>query len=267
MLRRCGVLRRRSVLRRGRMFRWCSMLSRRGVLRRSGVFRGGRVLSRSSMLYRSRVRLSLRFSLWRSSLGFDLWLGLSRRRSMLFHGQRLCGSQVSRMSAIGLGKRCLVGPGRSRVLRLERGRRHMRLVLDRPLGGRGRVLNAVRTAVESHVIGIGDDASLHHRPVDVGGVDDGFIHMHNRGVVGKGAAPPLATGKADAAVAEAVVHAAIEANVVAPVAVMKPILAVVPTPVWGRPQRALIGSRNPTRPAPSSSPHRHLNRPSTPAST
>jgi hypothetical protein len=220
------------------------------------MFCRGGVCGRSSLWFS--LWRSLCFSLRRSSLGFSLWRSLCfglrrslgfclhpRRRSVLFHGQRLGGNQRLWLSAIGLGKRGLVGLGRNRVLRLELGRSHMRLVCDRLLGGRGRVLNAVRTAVVRHVIGVGHDAPLHNRPVNVGGVNDGLIHMHHRGVVSKVPAPPLAAGKADAPVAGAVVHAAVVANVVAPVAVMEPVPAAGPPPVRRRPQRAAVRSRHP----------------------
>src|SRR5208282_6383437 len=59
------------------------------------------------------------------------------------------------------------------------------------------------------------------------------------------ASAPLATGKTHAAVTEAVVHAAIVADVRAPIAVMEPEAAAEPAPVTRRPQRAGIRNRNP----------------------
>jgi hypothetical protein len=164
---------------------------------------------------------------------------------MLFCGQRLGDSQSRRVPAIGLGIQGLVGPGRLHVLHLVSGRSHVLFVLCKPLLRSGVVVNAAGTAGIGHVIGIGDNASLHNRPVDVGRVDDGLIHMHNRGVVGKVPAPPLAAGKADAAVAEAVVHSPVVAHMPAPVALMEPIMAVFPAPIVGRPQRAFIRRRHP----------------------
>ncbi len=121
----------------------------------------------------------------------------------------------------------------------------MLLVFGSPLRWTGGVLNAAGTAVVGHVVGVGDDASLDNRPVNVGSVDHGLIHMDDRGVIGKGAAAPLAAGKADASIAVAVVDAAVVANVAAPIAAMEAVVAVGPVPVVGRPQRALIGSWNP----------------------
>ena len=88
----------------------------------------------------------------------------------------------------------------------------MHFVLGSTLRRAGGVLNATRTAVVGHVMRIGDDASLHHCPINVGSVNNGLIHMHDRGVIGKVATAPLAAGKADAAVAVAVVHAAVVAT-------------------------------------------------------
>jgi hypothetical protein len=130
-------------------------------------------------------------------------------------------------------------------LRLDTGRSRMHFVLGSTLRRAGGVLNATRTAVVGHVMRIGDDASLHHCPINVGSVNNGLIHMHDRGVIGKVATAPLAAGKADAAVAVAVVHAAVVADVAAPIALMEAIVAVGPAPVVGRPQRAFIGSWNP----------------------
>jgi hypothetical protein len=111
--------------------------------------------------------------------------------------------------------------------------------------GSGGVLNATRPAVVRHVIGVGNDPPLHNSLVNVSGVDDGFIHVHDCGVIGKGAAAPLAACKAYATISKAVVHAAVVADVASPIALMEPVLAVGPTPVVGGPQRTLIGSWNP----------------------
>jgi hypothetical protein len=92
---------------------------------------------------------------------------------------------------------------------------------------------------------VGNDTSLHHCPVNVCGVDDVFIHMHDCGVIGKGVAAPLAASKADASIAEAIVDAAVVADVAAPIAAMEGVVTIRPVPVVGRPQRAFIGSRNP----------------------
>jgi hypothetical protein len=114
--------------------------------------------------------------------------------------------------------------------------------LLRRLGG---VLNAMRTAVIGDAVVVGDGVILDNCPVIVSVVDCGFIDACDRGVIAEVVALPIAAGVADAPVAVAVVHAAIVADVAAPVAVMEPVVAAVPSPVGRRPERAVIGRRNP----------------------
>jgi hypothetical protein len=111
--------------------------------------------------------------------------------------------------------------------------------------GPGLVLDAAGTAVIRHTVGVDDRVSLHDCPVDVGGVDDGLIHMHHSGVVGKGAAAPFSAGKTDAPIAEAVVHPAVVADVTAPIAFVEDKAAARPAPVVGGPESAPIGRRHP----------------------
>jgi hypothetical protein len=122
----------------------------------------------------------------------------------------------------------------------------MLLVFGNSLLRSGGVLDATRTAVVGYVTGIGHNAALDNRAINVGGMDDGFIHMDYCCVVSKGSAAPLAAGKADASITEAVVHAAVVADVAAPIAVIKAVSAVVPAPIGRRPQRAHVGSWNPS---------------------
>src|SRR5579859_6731284 len=83
----------------------------------------------------------------------------------------------------------------------------------------------------------------HRRVVDHGAVDVdvahyGLVHAHNCGVIGKCAASPFAADEADAAVTEAVVNAAVESNVRAPVARVPDVKAAGETPVAGCPEHA-----------------------------
>ncbi len=162
---------------------------------------------------------------------------------MLF--QRLGGGKSLWMPAIGLGKGSFVGLGGRRVLGLERSWSGMRLFCCNLLHLCGSVLNPSLAAVVRNMIGIGHNALLHNRRVDVRHVDDTHVHARHRGVVGKRSAPPLAARKPNAAESEAVVHAAVVSNCLAPVAVMESVLPVVPSPVRRCPQRAAIGSRHP----------------------
>jgi hypothetical protein len=107
------------------------------------------------------------------------------------------------------------------------------------------VPDATGPANISYVRIVDDGVVVDDGLVDVGVADDGPIYPHHGGVIGKLAAAPLAADKADAHVAKAVIHTAIVADVVAPVAVMEYIKSVGPAPVTWRPQRALKGCRNP----------------------
>ena len=112
------------------------------------------------------------------------------------------------------------------------------------LTGRGLMMDAARSAAVPYMAVPGDVASFHNSPVHVHRVK-AHAHMHDRGVIGKDAAAPFAAGKADAPVAEAVVHAAVVAHVRTPVPIMEEIAAAGPAPVAGRPQQAGLGRWNP----------------------
>jgi hypothetical protein len=127
------------------------------------------------------------------------------------------------------------------MLCLELGWSRVLLVLGSPLLGGGGVLDAAGTAAIGNTVPVGDCVSLHNRPVNVGGVDGVLIYAHDGGVISKLAAAPLAAGKADALVAEAVIHSTVVAHVAAPVAPMEPVAAIRPAPVVGRPKRARVG--------------------------
>ena len=131
------------------------------------------------------------------------------------------------------------------MLLLVRGYGGVPLVLGHPFLRAGLVADAARAAAEGHVAIPSNEASLHAPPVLEGFVDIPAVHMHYKGVIGEDPAAPLAAGKAEAAITVAVIHAAIVADVPAPVAGMEDIEAVRPAPVAGRPQSALIGRRNP----------------------
>src|SRR5579863_453532 len=81
--------------------------------------------------------------------------------------------------------------------------------------------------------------------VDVGVVDDSFVHVNDSGVVCEHAAAPFSADEADAAVAEAVVNATIEADVRSPIAGVPCINAAAPTPVTRSPEQPDAGWCNP----------------------
>jgi hypothetical protein len=80
----------------------------------------------------------------------------------------------------------------------------------------------------------------HGLVIDIGDVGD--IHVGHRTVVEEFAAAPFAAREAFAEVSEAVINAAIESDVRAPIADIPKIDAIVPTPVSGGPQIANFGS-------------------------
>ena len=103
--------------------------------------------------------------------------------------------------------------------------------------------NAIRAAVEAGVVV--DVGVVDHRPVDIRGVDDGRVHVDNRGVVGKHASAPFTAAEAHAAVAEAIVHAAVKAHMLTPVAAVPVVVAAFPTPVTGRPEQSRLRRQHP----------------------
>src|ERR1700758_543790 len=87
-------------------------------------------------------------------------------------------------------------------------------------------------AVEARVVHYG--RVVDHGAVHVDVAHHGLVHVHDCGVVGKGASSPLAADEADAAVTEAVVNAAVESDVRAPVARVPNVKAAGEAPVaWG----------------------------------
>src|SRR5208283_4817052 len=93
-------------------------------------------------------------------------------------------------------------------------------------------LNAAIATVKRDMIVIHDHVALVHVPH----IDD--IDIHDGAVIEEAAATPLAAPEADAAVSEAVVNAAIEADVRSPVAGVPRIKAAAPSPVAGGPEHA-----------------------------
>ena len=95
-----------------------------------------------------------------------------------------------------------------------------------------------RAAVVADVVVVDDGVLLNHGAVFV---DVGHMHaaeVRDRAVIRKGSATPLAAEEADAAVAEAVVHSAVEANVGAPVAAMPSVETTCESPITGSPEYA-----------------------------
>ncbi len=107
------------------------------------------------------------------------------------------------------------------------------------------VLHATWPAVIGNVVGVDDGVSFHYRPVNIGCVNKVFIHVHDRSVVGKLVTTPLSAGETDAPIAEAVVDAAVIADMASPVALVEAVAPTVPAPIIGCPQSTDEWHRDP----------------------
>jgi phage-related baseplate assembly protein len=109
------------------------------------------------------------------------------------------------------------------------------VAVGHPLFGTWIMTNAAWATAEGNMAIPGNKASFHTPTILEGVVDVTIINTHNCGVVVEVVSAPLAAGKANAAVAEAVVHAAVVADVRSPVAIMEDIKAIGPSPITGCP--------------------------------
>src|SRR5580658_433309 len=95
-------------------------------------------------------------------------------------------------------------------------------------------------AVVAHVA----HASIDDR-LGVNVVDDRAVYVHDGGVIEKVSALPVASGEADANVAEAVVNASVKTDVRSPVTGIPGVDAISPTPVTGSPEETSFRRENP----------------------
>ena len=95
----------------------------------------------------------------------------------------------------------------------------------------GMRLDAAR-AVEGHVVHVVDDGPV----VYVGDVN--AAHIHGRTVIEIGTAAPVTAFKSNTTIAEAVIHAAVKADMRPPIAAVPGVDTTAPTPVARRPQQA-----------------------------
>ena len=78
--------------------------------------------------------------------------------------------------------------------------------------------DAARAACVGYVAIVDDSGVMDDGLIHIGVVDDSPIHSNYGCVVGEVATAPLTTGEADAHVAEAIVDAAVVADVLSPIA-------------------------------------------------
>jgi hypothetical protein len=110
------------------------------------------------------------------------------------------------------------------MLGLDGGRSYVMLALCGALLHSRLPLNAAGAAIVSHVRIVHDGVLANDGLVDVCVGNDGCIHVHDCGVIRECSALPLAAGEADAHVAKAIIHTAVEADGRAPVSGMEQVL-------------------------------------------
>ena len=108
-------------------------------------------------------------------------------------------------------------------------------------------LRRTRAQLETAIAAIKADPVVvvhdHSPVVDV--VHHGHVHIVYVAVIEEVAGVPIAALIADAHVAEAIIHASVEANVRTPVAMKEAVAAMGISPIAGGPERPLIGSLHP----------------------
>jgi hypothetical protein len=142
------------------------------------------------------------------------------------------GSEITPISMRNLQMILLLSSWRDMVLSRERTLLRRRTSLDTAV-----------PAVEARTVI--DRRMVNHRAVFVNIVDHGSIYVNDCGVIRKVPALPASAAKANAAVAEPVVHAAIETNVRPPISRVEDISATTPSPITRRPQQTNLRRPNP----------------------
>lgn len=160
------------------------------------------------------------------------------RHRTRFRPQRPIGKWVSRMPAVAIEERVSICMSSLLMRELEGRSVHVLLMLGEALLWSGVVADAAGAAAEGDVVVALGKSSFHAVAILEGFVDEAAVHVHDGGVVVEAVTAPLASGKADSAVAEAVVYAAVIADVPSPVALMEEEAAMFPTPVAGGPKQA-----------------------------
>jgi hypothetical protein len=107
------------------------------------------------------------------------------------------------------------------------------------------MLNTASATCISNVVVVHDRRIVNDRFVHIGVVNHGSVHIDYGCVIREVSTAPFTAGKTDAHVTEAVVHAAVVADMETPVAVMEEIMPAFPAPVRRRPKVARLRSRHP----------------------
>ena len=130
------------------------------------------------------------------------------------------------------------------VLTLHSARRHMPFAAETSFLRRRFMPDAARSARIGDATVVDDRRVVDNRLIAIDIVKSA-ADVHDRRVVEEVSPTPVATGEADTHVAEAIVHAAVVANVRAPVAFMEDVGAAFISPVGRGPQQPGLGSRHP----------------------
>jgi len=153
--------------------------------------------------------------------------------------KRLADNQTGGAPLVAMRKLRPVGAGYTLILHLGVHGCGVCLAASRQLCRSGTGLQSTRSAIETHA---GASAVVLNDAAVVDVMHDGDVHIVDGAVVIKMSAAPIASLVTDSDVAKAVVDAAIEADVGAPVATIKAVAVMPVAPISRRPERALVGS-------------------------
>ena len=156
--------------------------------------------------------------------------------------ERLVDDRAGGTAMVDTRKLSPIRAGSTLILHLRPHGCGTRLTQRRQFRGSRSHLDSTRSAVETHSAAA---PVVTANGAVVGVVHHGGIHIVDRAVVVEVAATPVAALVTVADVAKAVVDAAIEADVLTPVATVEPVVVMPEAPVAGCPQSALVGSLNP----------------------
>src|SRR6202789_1903454 len=135
-----------------------------------------------------------------------------------------------------------IGAGEVLMGHLLRRRLHMLLPHRRLFLAIGSGVDPVRTIKAGPVH---HGCIVNHRIVDIRVVNDSGVHMHHRGVIGEMSTFPASAVEARTAVAVAIVHPAVKADVGSPVSAVPRVKAATPTPIPRSPKKSRPGSKHP----------------------
>ena len=201
------------------------------------------LLRRCLVLLLRRLLMLLRRGYW-TLLELRLLLALDRGGdpNVSISCERLADNRAGRTAMIDVGKLRPVCAGSLLMLDLRSHGRRVLFAARRHFRRPGPHLDTALAAIEANATAAAMVVA-DRMVIDV--AVDGDVNVVNRAVVVKVAAVPVAALVADADIAEAIIDAAVVADVRAPVATVEAVAMVMEAPVAGRPESAGVGSLNP----------------------